>query len=290
MKKVDGGPDLRLSYSSAQDIRLCEQRWYNRKVKPIDVDEDHEEGDHFAIGKAFHYVLEVTKHQRPKKIGKLLKECTEHEDILLDKQYYPLIAAMVKRYCDLHESSGLEVVGIEEEVSEDGFFIGFIDAIMKDDDDNWYVVDLKTTGSFRADYLPPLIKNIQLSLYTPYAIQLCKKLKLDPEKFAGARYRTTVKPRLKQRKGESSGEYARRLYDSCNSYDVFLPPELLDSEALEEHEIVQQRAEQLIKGYDLPRRNYSNCTAFFKPCPYFSHCHGMTFTEAQEKIEVLEAT
>ena len=290
MSKSKKEPDLRLSYSSAQDIRMCERRWYNRKVLGKKPDKDYEEGDQFMIGKAFHYVLEMTGHKYPKKMVDCLKACSAHDDINLTREYYPLITAMVKRYCELHEKSQLNVVAVEEEIQEDKFFIGYIDAIMSDNDGNWWVVDLKTTGSFREDYLPPLIKNTQLSLYAPYAIQLSEKLGLDKEKFQGARYRTTVKPRLKRRNGESASSYARRLYDSCSSYDVILTSDLLDSDALNEHEIVRNRAEQLIKGYDIARRNYSNCTAFFKPCPYFSDCHGMTFTEAKDKITVLEAT
>lgn len=290
MKEIESGPDLRLSYSSAQDMRLCEQRWYHRKVANTPVDEDYEEGDHFMIGKAFHHVLEMTKHEKPKKMSRWLKECTEHEDIGLPKEYYPLITAMVTRYCKLHKKIGLEVVCVEEKMEEEDFFLGYADAVMKNDKGHWWVVDLKTAKSFRADYIPPLIKNTQLSLYALYAMPIAEKYGLNPKKFKGARYRTTMKPGLKRKANETDGAYAKRLFEACNSYDVELPLKYLDMDAVDEHEIVQQRTKSLLKGLDKPRRNYSSCTAFFKPCPYFSKCHGIGFEEAIDEIKVIEET
>lgn len=290
MRQVGKKPDLRLSYSSAQDLRLCEQRWFHRKVAKTPVDNDYEEGDHFMIGKAFHHILEHTLHEKPEKMSRALKECVKHEDILLKEEYFPLVTAMVLTYCKLHEKSGLSVVCVEEEIEEEDFFTGFIDAIMEDSEGNWYVVDLKTTGSFRIDYIPPLIKNTQLSLYSAYAMTAAKEYDLDPEKFSGARYRTTLKPRLKRAGKESAGQYAKRLLGSCKSYDIHIPVEMLDLDALDEHAIVQKRAEMLIKKKDNPRRNYSNCTAFFSSCPYFSKCHDLEFTEAIEQMEILEVS
>lgn len=281
--------DSRLSYSSAEDLRLCEQRWYHRKVSKTKEDPDYESGDHFSIGSAFHKICEDNLHQKPKSISKDLKACTKDPDIQLKTEYYPLVAAMVNTYVKLHKKSGLKVVACEEKIEEKGFMVGYIDVILSDKDGTWYVGDLKTAKYFRIEDTPKLINNTQLSIYSPYAMDICKQYGLDPKKFGGAKYRVTLKPQLKRRSGESNSDYAKRLMGSCRAYDVTIPPERLNVDALIEHEIVWERAQDLISGEEEPRKNYSSCMAFFSPCPYFSQCHGgTTFTAAKEVLDVLE--
>jgi hypothetical protein len=48
---------------------------------------------------------------------------------------------------------------------------------------------------------------------------------------------------------------------------------------------VHDRALELHRG-EVPRKNLSNCFNYFSPCPYFSNCHGKTFTENSSKVKV----
>lgn len=289
MQEADG-PDYRLSYSSASELRGCEQRYYHRKVAGTKQDSDYEEGDAFSIGKAFHYILEHNRHEKPEKMGVWLRKCTREKDILLNPKYYALLSAMVLTYVKLHKKSRLKVVGVEDEIVEEDYFRGFIDVTLMDMKGNWWLSDMKTFKYFDGSNIAALRRNVQLTLYSAYAYQIAEKYGLDMEQFQGFMYRVVTKPGLKQTKHETQADYAKRLFRSCKAFQVEVPFELLDIDSIvEEHTRAQEIATMLIDDMKGPRKNYANCFSYFKPCPYWSKCHGgKTFTESQNMLKVLE--
>lgn len=286
VKKVET-VDTRLSSSSATAMRGCEQKWYHYKVAKSDKDPDHEESNAFIVGKAFHYIIEKTNHEAPKKILPLLKECSEHEDIGLKKEDYPLLIGMVHSYCELHKKMGLSVVACEEELSDEEF-IGYVDAILKDDKTGqWWIEDNKTYANFSPSNAAGWGNHVQLNLYAYFAPVLAKKYKLNIKKFAGCRIRVTTKPRIKQKAKESLKDLANRFKETCASYDVEIPIGIMNPEHhMQEHKYLHQRSLELWNGHDTPIKNYDNCFSYFKPCEYWSKCHRDTHSRCEMKVKV----
>jgi len=277
--------DTRLSYSSATLLSNCSTKYWHYKVnktsKDADVTDDYV---HFNIGKAFHQVLEDTNHTQDNIKHRVNMSCdryTVHE-------HQAMIHAMVLKYLKVHEASGLECIGCELEINND-IFVGFIDAIMKDEDGNWWIVDLKTAAFVTDLTFAKLTADTQLNLYASFKEDIASYYKLDPNKFAGARYRVTKKSKLKQKKTEEYNEFVKRIYDNIESYDAIIPVELMKPEEFyKKHKKLHDLSIELRTGEAAPRPNFSYCDAFFKSCEYFSQCHGgKTKTESVDSIEVL---
>ncbi len=279
--------DTRLSYSSATLLVNCEQRYYNYKISKLPPDEDFEENyEAFNVGKAFHYVLEHNKHTA-ERLAELIPDACKRYEV---DHLKPMIHAMVLKYLEKHFKSGLKVVQCELQVADE-VFLGFIDAIMIDNDGGWWIVDLKTAGRDDPFLIPKLLYDPQLNLYSGYAPKIAEILKLDPEKFKGSRYRVTTKKVLKRKRTEGYKEYVGRLLEGTFSHDVVIPRTMMKPQELGVwHERLHERAMELRQGYHTatkPMRNYSYCFSFFRPCPYYSKCHGMTVEKAMEALECL---
>lgn len=293
MSKVElKAVDTRLSYSSGQLLKNCTQKYFNYKVAGVPKDPDAEENyDAFNIGKAFHWVLESNMHTNTNLVS-LLKHAVE-EFKVQDKM--ALIHAMLLKYLKLHEQSGLACVYAELEVS-DTTYLGFVDAILMDDVGYWWIADLKTAAKFNNLTRNKLATDPQLNLYAKYAREIALALKgkgieLDPDKFKGVRYRATTKASLKQRKDESYKDYVIRLYTSINSYDAVIEKEFLHiEETWEEHKRLHQLSLDLRYGNVQPTKNFSNCDSYFRPCEYWSVCHGCNYTDSKfdEMVKVTE--
>lgn len=273
--------DLTLSYSSANLLVNCEKRYWHYKVNKTPNDPDYEETyTAINVGKAFHHVLEHTKHTG-KDLGKYLKEACEKYEVQDDMA---LLHAMLLRYLEIHKDSGLTCFFTEIEIKTPTF-LGFVDVGFKDEEGNWFIADLKTAARIDNHLKPKLIKDTQLNLYAGFKEHIAEQYNLNPEKFKGVRYRVTSKPSLKRQKSESYVDYVARLKDRVESLDIFIPVELLKpKEVYEEHKRLQKRSVALKKGTVKPTCNYTYCFSYFRPCPYYSHCYGMTVTEANERL------
>lgn len=277
--------DTRLSPSSASILRGCEQKWVHYKVNDTKYDEDYEEGDNLKIGKAFHWIIEQTEHKYPKRIVPYLKACTENEDILLEKDHYALIVGMVYSYTKYHAKSGLSIVAIEESI-EDEKFNGHIDAIMKDKKDRWWICDNKTFAYFSPSQVSQFANHIQMNLYSYFAPQLAEEHDLDMNKFMGCRLFITTKPRVKRKKDETIGEMAERLKELCATWDVEIPISNMDPNLhMYLHDKLHTRSIKLRTGNTAPSRNYDYCMSYFRPCQYWSNCHGSTYSEGSSGIK-----
>lgn len=278
---------IQLSYSSMRDLSSCEAKYYYRKVAQVAKDADAEESDALGVGKAFHEYLEDVLHGEKFNLQPfethVRAKATEHN--VVDEA--PLIAAMAFAYMKLHVSSGLKVVKCEQAI-ETPKFIGYIDVILKDDSDGWWIGDLKTAAKFDDKKVAQLPKDEQLNLYSYFAKMLAPHFDLDPDKFRGCRYRVTTKTKSQIKPGESLLDFAKRMHDkgSVMSYDAIIPVSIMDIDVTWKHfEHMQDRAVSINNG-EAPTKNLGNCMSFFRPCDYWSQCHGKCFTDMTTKPEV----
>jgi len=279
--------DLKLSYSSSNLLKGCQQRFYYYKSNQ-DKDSDYEDNtDALTIGTSFHHVLEMSKHEKPEKITDLLDECVDQFNLQIDK--VPLVHAMVIKYLRLHKEVGLECVTCEIEIGNDDF-LGFVDAILKDPKTGkWWIVDLKTAARIYGSLYQKLKTDTQLNLYAYFAPMIAKELKLKPEDFAGCRYRVTTKSVIKQRKTEEYVDYVMRLVKTIKTYDIVIDKKYLKpEETYKRHMIDHELSEKIQTGQVPPVKNFNYCDAFFRPCPYFSNCHGGLYTETARDLQINE--
>lgn len=273
-----------LSYSSATLLKNCPQKYYYYKVAQVAKDSDYEQNEEaFNVGKAFHYVMEMNGHTENDLDSWLDKACRSFG--VEDKK--GMLNAMLLRYLQVHKKSGLSVVECEFELKTDDF-IGYIDAIMKDDNGLWWIVDLKTASRYSPITQARLTKDVQLNLYSYFAPKIAEYYELDPKKFAGARYRVTTKSDLTKKVTESYADHVRRTAKNVKSYDIVIPIELMNPEEfMQEHEDLKFKADMMRKGLEEPTKNRSYCDSFFRPCEYWSQCHGKTYSESQELLEII---
>lgn len=273
----------KMSYSSQGTLQSCEMEFWHYKVAQTPHDSDYEESDAFGFGKAFHQVLEKSMHNAFHK-EHLIEAMDEHKVHAADMG---ALMAMGKRYLKLHKLSGLKVFKVEFQI-ETKEYVGFIDMLMIDSQGFWWIGDLKTTSRFdEKNLLPRLAKDPQLNIYAFFAGDIARALDLDPEKFMGCRYRAITKPKIVQKGKETVEEYAERVAEKhVEVYDIEVPKEVMNPlEAWESISESYSRSLQLQAG-EVPRKNYKNCISYFKPCRYFSKCHGKTFSEAGNMVKI----
>ena len=277
-----------LSHSSAMLLRGCEQKYVYYKVKDLPKDSDVEDSNAFSIGKAVHYIMEQTRHTKPEDIDSLLNFCQEDQDIRLDPEHRWLVAAMSLKMARLNKRMDFDVLEVEFDIGDGESVIGYVDAIMQDKETGkWWIVDLKTTRTLYLATVPQLCQDPQLNLYAAHVNQIAERFDLDPDNFGGCRWRVVTKPGLKRKASENDVEYTKRLLKACKSYDIAIPIEQMNpSETLERHLDMWGRAKKLCHPRAKPKKNFGNCMAYFKPCDWWSNCHGGLYSET--KLEVTE--
>ncbi len=276
--------ETRLSYSSASTLASCEQKYFHYKVAKTQPDLDADvDTKAFMVGKAFHHVLEMNNHTKDN-IYNLVLDAQSLFD-LTDQEAFQ-VHAMVHNYLRLHLASGYEVVKCEYAINDGDFFIGYVDAVMKDDQDNWYICDLKTASRLAPDLAQRMSKDTQLNLYSAYRGMIADDLDLDVSKFKGCLYRVTTKAKIKLGKNESPQDYIKRVFDRVDTVEVYVKLEDMDPEGfIERHRDAHARSLELRAGVE-PKKNFKACYDYFKPCEYYSQCHGKMFSEADTMSEV----
>lgn len=276
--------DTRLSHSSANTLRGCSRKYFHYKVAKTDVDPDYNPNlQSFAVGKAFHQVLEDNMHKKPEKIVNVIEAACEVNGC--DEENIPMLHAMLLRYYEDHKTSGLEVVKCEYKI-DDETVIGYVDVVMKGREGSWRIVDLKTYKSLY--YVKPanLTRDYQLNLYASFKDTIAKDLGLDPLKFQGCTLRVVTKPSLKQRKDESYVEYVTRMKASAKFLDIHIPSNLMSPlEVREAHEELYRETIEMRKWGKKGVCNFNNCFAYNTPCQFYSQCHDGTFSELSEHFE-----
>lgn len=281
---------LRISYSSSNTYQGCNRRYYYDKIMKPKWDPDYtDNAKALRIGKAFHETLEYCLHDVQQLTRNHLGRAFENNNVD-DPTEQGMIYAMVQKYLKLHRKSGLRVVGIELEIGDDDV-IGYIDAILMDANGNWWIVDLKTAAKLSNSLLSRLSKDPQLNIYSYYRGQVSDQLKIDPAKFMGVRYRVTTKSTIKLGKKETMNEFAKRVYERIESYDIGVLAKDLNPTGVHNHFMAllgKMRSMELIPEKDIPQ-NFTNCESYFKPCPYWSRCYGSTFTNAAAKYVAFDS-
>jgi hypothetical protein len=247
-----------LSYSSSNELLGCQQKYVYRKVQKVDIDEDAPR-DTLALdmGKAIHQCLEECMHDLRGFPAEKVKDRMEGYNVPADK--FDLIFTMLGAYRDLHEEVGLKCVACEVKL-EAGDFIGYIDALLQDEDGGLWICDVKTAA--RANQFLPskLPMDRQLNLYAhEYGV----------EKIKGCKYRVIYKT-----KKAKAVEYTIPL-------EVMRPKEIA-----EDFKKLRKLQTQLFRGTKKPIRNFGNCDSYFRPCEYWSKCHGAQYSNSLRVTEI----
>lgn len=263
---------VKLSYSSMKTLQTCEQKYHHYKISGTPNDPDYEESDALGLGKAFHAVLERTLHQDYN--DALIIEAMVENNV--DPSEKDLLTVMIKKYVEFRKASGIKVVKCELPIATSSY-VGFIDYIAVKGD-KWYIGDLKTAGRHDENILSQLPLDPQLNLYSHFAEDLYIAVPaIVGKEFAGCLYTQTIKSKAQTANGLDKGVKVFEIEVPASSMN----PDLIWSLFNEVHD----RAKELHKG-EAPRKNLSSCFNYFSPCPYFSQCHGKTFTENKAKVKV----
>ena len=275
--------DTRLSYSSYQTVKGCEQKYWHYKINDTPKDSDYvDEKESLMLGKAFHSILEFTRHT-DNNLAEGIKLAQSAYGDFIEEDKMALVVAMVKTYLKAknnHEKfKTLEPVGVEVAI-EDDEFLGFVDVVFKDESGSWFIGDLKTTARQSENLKARLEMDAQLNLYSNYREQIADKLGLDVTKFSGSLYITTNKTTTKRKAGEKLSDYVTRLEPAIETR-VYVVPFSQEKANWVHVDFLgwHSRTKGLRKG-SKPDRNYSRCEDYFSPCPYFSQCHGHNYSEA----------
>ena len=273
---------IALSPSSLSTFLSCQKKYWHKKVANTPPDTDVEEDtEALRVGKAFHEVLEECRHVLDGlEYSKVWATVWKHE---LDADAMtPMIYAMLSKYKIMHEKSGLKATFCEIEVKTEGF-LGYVDVVLEDKEGGWWIGDMKTSAAYYSNIAAGLARHPQLNLYAAHAFLIAAGVGLDISKFRGCRYRMTTKSKLIRKKTESVSDYIERLKQAVKSVDFILPIEDMSPHStLMSHERVRSFIEKN-RGGESYLHNYANCMQFFKPCEFFSHCHGKEYTKADIK-------
>ena len=279
----------RMSYSSRKDLHTCARKWFFKKVKRVDRDDDLVEDDiHLRLGTAYHSLLELCKeHMRA------TPEQAHFFAIELDLE--PLhegqILAMARAYAEFFKKLEVESIGFELRLLTDSI-VGYVDRIYhRPSDGAWWIVDHKTAKKMANGLPERLLRDEQLASYYSLREQICEELKLDLNKFAGCCYTVCHKPNYVIKTGETPAEYAARIEPKIEICQyTFMPDDKFARQTrggLEADWIYQQCTERAFEQNPetLPGANFNACFDYFRPCPYWSQCYGVKFSESVKLID-----
>jgi hypothetical protein len=261
---------LKLSYSSLTQLQGCQRKYYYRKVKKYAPDFDADT-DALITGKIYHSLLEVSGHTKPtREHAEAVLNVPEYgEAIAKNHEIFASALACAYGYARLRDKYPVRLLAAEKEIQSDNF-LGYIDAIVEDDD-GWYILDLKTAAMINERKAAQLHRDLQLNLYVAQLHQL----ELDPFAFRGCLYNVVQKSKQKRYSNEKFTEYAERANTQC--VEFFIPHQKMNIQAaIEMHERYHIIAEQLhgnIEDHEVPQ-NFGYCESFFKPCEFWSKCYG----------------
>jgi len=286
---------IKLSHSARTTLYTCQRKWLFAKTH-VEKDFDAPDDENLRFGSAVHHVLEHTNRVRQdqERILELTREAGEKYRMghKLHGIYY-----CAQNYFDMHLKSGLEC--LYSEVRFDlGWWVGIVDEILYDNTHKvWWIGDTKTTGRAEIEKWTASLKfDPQMMTYAAFHIEIARVLqdpKIRPENFAGCRYRPTLKLG-DTRDAEPLPE------ETCHDYWVRQIGKKIRGKVKAEKEcawdfvieygagdIYKLRsdhirhllsdlclAENIYHYRQIASRNYGSCMAWFRPCEYWSRCHG----------------
>jgi len=277
-----------LSPSSLSLFQGCARKYYLKKVAKVPIDDDAStDTEAFDIGKAFHKVLEDNMHVLTGVGYSAVKKVVVDTFKLTENFHLPMIFAMLGKYKTVHERSGLKAIACEVELDTEEFY-GFVDVILQNPEDgSWWISDMKTAGTFSPGTIPTLPSHQQLNLYAYHYKLIAEKLSLDTVAFRGIRYRVTTKARIGRKKDEAVEAFIKRLSESVKSYDIAIPKEKMNPGIAYGLHAYARKFIASQEEHDYPA-NPGNCMAYFRPCEFWSKCHGNKYSSCGDNISVLE--
>lgn len=283
-------PHKGLSPSSLALYMGCQRKYYYKKLANFPPDADAEEDyEAFEVGKAFHKVLEDTKHDLTGISYAAVLKTVKSFKVADPDATAPMIFAMLGRYRDMHQKAGLKAVLCEAAIETDDFY-GIVDVVLADSDGKWWIGDMKTAANFTQALIPTLPMHPQLNLYAQHYELVAFAAKVDPAKYQGCRYRLTTKSKLMRKATEEIGAYIGRISSAVKSIDFKIPKELMaPGEIAALHKQVKDYID-IHKKSLLPKhfpQNFGNCTQYFRACDYWSRCHGKCNSEMRT-LEMVE--
>ena len=299
--------DTYLSYSSMKTLQGCERRYDHYKLRGTKYDSDYERSTAFEVGTLFHSMLEFFLHHpmyleasKRQVLWERMNIIAEIEKVT-DRDDMCLAIAMMLRYLLVHKMSKLQFVAAEIELKDEGIFLGFVDVILLDTlTKKWWISDLKTAAKMSELTVARLPNDMQLNLYAYYRDQIAEKLKLDPNKFAGCRYRITTKTKTMRKDGFDDGQYVDALLAaktrprdgtepeySIRSYDIEIPIKAMNPTACYEKFMDAYNISMLLRDKKREsKQNFANCDTYMKPCEYWSQCHGCEYSKAMSLLKI----
>ena len=252
------------------ELQSCEQKYFYRKVASTPVDTDYVESDALGLGKAFHCVLEKSKHLTAT-TESILEAMDEFKVDISEKD---LLTVMLNKYIEFRKLSEVKVIKCELPLGTSSYN-GFIDFIGIRGNE-WFIGDLKTAARHDENILSRLPLDPQLNLYSYFAGDLDSHiLELEGKRFAGCLYTQITKSKAGTMKGLEAG---------VKVYETFVPIEVMNPTLVFNlFNEVHDRALELHAG-QAPRKNLSACFNFFSACQYFSKCHGCNFSDNKKKV------
>lgn len=286
--------DGRLSYSSWSLLKQCKRKYLHDKVLKTAIDPDASDStEAMDLGSAFHDVLEARVHDTRGMKANEIRPFVEKYEALDWQQHGPLICAMLKHYAIMHARSKMKVLHCEFEILTPEFR-GFVDVILQDQEGKWWIGDMKTTASFNPAIIARLARDEQLNLYAYHLSTIAEALKLPPKSFAGVRYRAVTKSKAVRGK-RSFGDHYEHLLKSVVAYDIPIPKQDLHSMLIyDSFRHAQKEADAMhaifkAKGPLQIEPNFKACFDYWKPCEFWSQCHGKTFTKAGENPNIVSS-
>lgn len=285
---------LALSNSGANTFNECEKKGFLQYIERAPKDPDYKDPRYFAFGSAFHHVLEWCNHDHKKFNAELVKSALLKEQLAWENEGAKIMA-MLRSYFSMHlKSPQLELVGAEIWFEND-LVRGKVDAIFRESVTGlWWISDIKTTGQpLSPTKHVELINDQQMNLYGVFCDLLAQKLGLDPECWAGIRYREIEKPRHKYKLGETFEQFHARVSEKGNppAREIVLTKDQLNWDSVYANFLeTVKRARQLQEAFNAgqpvaPRQDFKQCKKWGTPCPYWSHCYGSLYTAAKAEGE-----
>jgi RecB family exonuclease len=272
-----------LSYSGASELKSCSYKYYLHKIARVAVDADSDPDTYsLRFGSAVHEIMENTLYNCKLFKREMIVKAVEHHQ--LEPQDVLKCYACCMALYDESEASGLKVIRCELLVKSEHVF-GYIDAIGVDETGRWWIMDLKTS-SWVQELLPiRLSRDPQLNLYAAHRELVAEMLGLDVADFGGCIYRVTTKPRSNPHHDEKADEYYKRTKVKATS--IIIPAVDLDPDMImKEHLALVEEERKLREGEACPKRNFSACIEWNRPCEYMSHCYKKTYTEILKSVQV----
>lgn len=201
-----------------------------------------------------------------------------------------MVHAMALAYLKFYKTLYHIPVAIEKGI-ESEFIVGYIDAIEKDVEGNWYIVDLKTSA-YITDYLKVRVqRDPQLLIYSHFAKSLASFFGLSMKKFKGCHYRVVSKPKYVQSKQEAYPDFVRRLMASVKIEQIFIPynPDII-ADTISEHKRLEELGTALVADKVKPAKNFNACFDYYKPCQWLSKCYGKEYTDFIAEVQVTSFT